>query len=100
MKSGAQLVDVMNEVWCSVAFAPKYVLRNVLSLLQGHYLLESDDGITINRDIWAVFGPEEIYMYISTALYCAYIQEQGYDFIIAIAILYHTSLVEGIREGF
>ena len=27
------------------------------SVLQGHnYLLESDDGITINRDIWAVFG--------------------------------------------
>ena len=75
----------MNEVWCSDAFAPKYILRNVLSLLQGHYLLESDDGITfdfiecftttfsarsllaklgrddgitINRDIGAVFGPE------------------------------------------
>ena len=41
----------MNEVWCSYAFAPKYVLRKVLSLLQGHYLLENDDGITINRDI-------------------------------------------------
>ena len=47
----------MNEVWCSDAFAPKYVLRKVLSWLQGHYLLESDDGITINRYIWAVSGP-------------------------------------------
>ena len=35
----------------------KYVLRKVLSLLQGHYLLESDDGITINRYIGAVSGP-------------------------------------------
>ena len=50
---------------------------------------------------------EEIYMYISTALICAYIQEQGCDFIMLhhssqfeIAILSHTSLVEGIGEGF
>ena len=54
----------MNEIWCSDAFAPKYVLRKVLSLLQGHYLLESDDGITINRDILAVFGPgRDIHVY-------------------------------------
>ena len=53
-QSKSQLVDVMNEVWCSDAFAPKFVLREVLSVLQGHnYLLESDDGITINRDIWS-----------------------------------------------
>ena len=46
-------------------------------------------------------------MYISTALYCAYVQEQGYDSIMLhhasqfdIAILSHTSLVEGIRECF
>ena len=45
-------------------------------------------------------------MYISTALYCAYVQEQGYDFIMLhhasqfeIAILSHTSLVEGIRAS-
>ena len=42
----SQMVDVMNEVWCSDAFAPKFVLTEVLSVLQGHnYLLESADGI-------------------------------------------------------
>ena len=88
----------MNEVWCSDAFAPKNVLKNVL--LQGHYLLESDDGITIKIYFWAVSGP-------GTALYCAYIQEQGCDIIMLyhssqfeIAILSHTSLAEGISEGF
>ena len=43
----SQLVHVMNEVWYSDAFAPKFVLIKVFS----NYLLESDDGITINRDI-------------------------------------------------
>ena len=48
----SQMVDVMNEVWCSYDFAPKFVLREVLLVLEGHnYLLESDDGITINRYI-------------------------------------------------
>ena len=72
----SQLVDVMNEVWCSDAFAPKYVLRKVLSLswlLQGHYLLDSDEGITINRYIWAVSGPgRDIHVYQYCSVLCLY----------------------------
>ena len=63
----------MNEVWYSDAFAPKYVLRKVLSLLQGHYLLESDDGITINRYIGAVSGPgRDIHVYQYCSVLCLY----------------------------
>ena len=62
----SQLVDVMNEVWCSDAFAPKFVLRDVLSVLQGHnYLLESD-GITINRDTVSELYLDQEETYIST----------------------------------
>ena len=51
-RNKSQLVDVMNEVWCSDDFAPKFVLRKGISVVQGHsYLLESDDSITINGDI-------------------------------------------------
>ena len=68
----SQRVHVMNEVWYSDAFAPKFVLRKVFSIARS--LLESDDGITINRDIWAVFGSGRD-MHISTALYCAYAEK-------------------------
>ena len=45
------------------------------SVLQGHnYLLESDDGITINRYIWAAFGSGRD-IHIRTALYCAYAEK-------------------------
>ena len=63
----------MNEFGCSDAFAPKYVLRKVSSLLQGHYLLESDDGVTINIDIWAMFGPgRDIHVYQYCSVLCLF----------------------------
>ena len=38
--------DVMNEVWCSNAFAAKLVLRKLVSVVQDHcHLLESNDGV-------------------------------------------------------
>ena len=47
----SQLVDVMNEVCSSDAFAPKLVQRQVVSVARGHgYLLESDDEITVKTD--------------------------------------------------
>ena len=55
-------MDMINEVWCSDAFAPKFVLRKVSSVIQGHNYW-SDDGITINRYVCAVFGPA-IYIYL------------------------------------
>ena len=61
MKSGTQMPLLQSLCWerCSV--------------LQGHnYLL--DDGITINRYIWAVFGSGRD-IHISTALYCAYAEK-------------------------
>jgi len=76
----SQLVDVINEVWCSGAFAPKLVQRKVVAVVQGHsYLLESDDGITVKKtEIPELYSDQE-----ETAarivLYCAYAQEQGYD---------------------
>ena len=63
MKSGTQMPLLQSLCWerCSV--------------LQVHnYLLESDDGITINRDIWAVFRSGRD-IHISTALYCAYAEK-------------------------
>ena len=63
MKSGTQMPLLQSLCWerCSV--------------LQGHnYLLESDYVITINRDIWAVFGSGRD-IHISTALYCAYAEK-------------------------
>ena len=41
-------MDRINEVWCSDAFAPKFVLRKVSSVIQGHNYW-SYDGVTINR---------------------------------------------------
>ena len=42
----SQLVNVMNEVWCSDAFALKLVLRKVGSIMQGNcHLLQSNDGV-------------------------------------------------------
>ena len=48
----SQMMDVMNEVWCSDAFALKLELKKVVSVVQGHFhLLQSDDRITVkNRD--------------------------------------------------
>ncbi|KAK2150577.1 hypothetical protein LSH36_399g02023 [Paralvinella palmiformis] len=40
----------MNEIWWSDVFAPKLVLRKVVSLVQGHcQLLQSHDGITVKK---------------------------------------------------
>ena len=55
----SQLMHVMNEVWYSDAFAPKFVLRKLFSIYELHLYQEET--------------------YISTALHCAYTQEQGYD---------------------
>ena len=42
----SQLVNVMNEVWWSDAFALKLVLRKVGSVVQGNcHLLQSNDGV-------------------------------------------------------
>ena len=56
-------MHVMNEVWYSDAFAPKFVLRKLFSINIYIYELHLDQEET----------------YISTALHCAYTQEQGYD---------------------
>ena len=70
----------MNEVWCSDALASKCVLREVLSVLQGHnYLLESDDGITINRDILAIFGPGKRFISVPPCIVPVLRVMQGYD---------------------
>ena len=64
--------------WSEITFSSmtqQSLFWEMCSVLQGHnYLLESDDGITINRDIWAVFGPGRD-IHISTALYCAYTEK-------------------------
>ena len=59
MKSGAQM-----------HFAPKFVLRKVSSVIQGHNYW-SYDGITINIYIGAVFGPA-IYIYLNCPVLCLY----------------------------
>ena len=64
------LMDRINEVWCSDAFAPKFVLRKVSSVIQGHNYW-SYDGITINRYVCAVFGPA-IYIYLKCPVLCLY----------------------------
>jgi len=75
----SQLVDVMNEVWCSGAFAPKLMQRKVISVVQGYsYLLESDDGITVKQtEIPELYSDQEE-TDTRIVLYCAYVQEQGY----------------------
>ena len=80
------MMDVMNEVWCSDGFAPKLVLRKVVSVAQGRFhLMESDDVITVKKtDI-----PEQYSVQEETdtrlVLYCAYVQEQGYDMSVSVA---------------
>jgi len=46
----SQIVDVMNKVWGSDTFAPKLVMRKVVSVAQDHcHSLQSDDGIIVKR---------------------------------------------------
>ncbi len=71
----SQNMDVMHEVWCSDAFAPKLVQRKVVSVVQCHsYLLESDDGITVKKiEIPELYSDQEE-TYTRMVLYCAYAQ--------------------------
>ena len=76
----SQLVDVMNEVWSSDAFAPKLVQRKVVSVVQGRsYLLESDDGISVKKTEIPELHSNQEETDTRVILYCAYAQEQGYD---------------------
>ena len=44
------LVNVMNEVWSSDAFAHMLQHRKIVSVVQGYvYLLESEDGMTVRK---------------------------------------------------
>ena len=53
----SQLVDVMNEVWCSDAFAPKFVLRKVFRIARSQLLVGEWWWDNTNINIWAVFVP-------------------------------------------
>ena len=78
----SQLVHVMNEVWCSDAFAHKLQNRKIVSVVQGHdYLLETEDGITVRKtEIPEIFSDqEETDTRSRVILYCAYVPEQGYE---------------------
>ena len=76
----SQLLDVMNEVWSSDAFAPKLVQRKVVSVVQGRsYLLESDDGISVKKTEIPELHSNQEETDTRVILYCAYAQEQGYD---------------------
>ena len=46
----SQLVDVMNDVWCSHKFAPKPCIEKIINCPHGNcYLLASEDGTTVNK---------------------------------------------------
>lgn len=75
----SQLVDVINDVWCSDEFAPKLVQRKVVSVVQGHcYVLESADGeVVTKQEIPELYSDQEE-TDTRVILYCAYAQRQGY----------------------
>ena len=46
----SQLVDVMNDVWCSHKFAPKLAWKKIITVPRGNcYLLASEYGTTVNK---------------------------------------------------
>ena len=46
----SQLVDVMNDVWCSHKFAPKFHRKKIITVPLGNcYLFASEDGTTVNK---------------------------------------------------
>ena len=78
----SQLVHVMNEVWCSDAFAHKLQNRKIVSMVQGYvYLLESEDAITMRKtEIPEIFSDQEE-TDTRVILCCAYVPKQGYEIV-------------------
>ena len=76
----SQIVDVMNKVWGSDTFAPKLVMRKVVSVAQDHcHSLQSDDGIIVKKTKVPELYSDQEETNTRIVLCCAYVQEQGYD---------------------
>ena len=76
----SQFAHVMNEVWCSDAFAHKLQNRKIVPVVQGLvYLLEGEDGTTVRKtEIPEIFSDQEE-TDAQVILYCAYAPKQGYE---------------------
>ena len=61
MRNKSQLVDVMNDVWCSHKFAPKLAKKKIITVPHGNcYLFASEDGTTVDKtEITSLFSNQK-----------------------------------------